>query len=97
MPGWMYRKTKQPNLSTGTYLADKGCTKRKKKHTVFQRPFNLNLQFISHSSNEPTCNSELVNLKTHRQGYLVLGHHYCRKKREEGKRKIVALTTKELQ
>lgn len=46
MPGWMYRKTKQPNLSIGTYLADKGCTKGEKKpHTVFQRPFNLNLQF----------------------------------------------------
>lgn len=45
MPGWMYRKTKQPNLSTGTYLADKGCTKGGKKQTVFERASNLNLQF----------------------------------------------------
>lgn len=44
MPGWIYRKTKQPNLGTGTYLADKGCTKGE-KHPVFPRPFNLNLQF----------------------------------------------------
>lgn len=44
MPGWIYRKTKQPNLGTGTYQADKGCTKGE-KHPVFPRPFNLNLQF----------------------------------------------------
>lgn len=46
MPGWMYRKTKQPNLGSGAYTWQiKAVQRGKKKHTVFQRPFNLNLQF----------------------------------------------------
>lgn len=41
MPGWMYRKTKQPNLSTGTYLADKGCTKGEKNPTLYFRDLSI--------------------------------------------------------
>lgn len=66
MPGWMYKKTKQPNLSTATYLADKGCIKGKKKaHYIsetFQFKFTISLAILQRSYQRATVNLSTTRL-----------------------------------